>query len=162
MTMPVPPPSRSPLTQLTISPRTCVPMMMIASLHPQRRRRNHPIPAAARAMPSSRKRIPIRQPRGASCWYAVGLSFHRRSESCAWPEQCKCGEARHDGAKEQEDTHRGDENPGTDRKFTNHFSSCDRFNRTPVYVLNCFYHLTSSTRRFLVRPASSSLEASGA
>src|SRR6202022_4237960 len=36
---PVPPRSKSPLTQLTTSPRTCVAMIRSASLHPQKRRR---------------------------------------------------------------------------------------------------------------------------
>jgi hypothetical protein len=56
MMTPVPPRNKSPLTQLTTSPRTCVAMITTASLHPQRRRRNHPIPAVVRAAPSSRKR----------------------------------------------------------------------------------------------------------
>src|SRR6266446_5575864 len=81
MMTPVPPRSRSPLTQLTTSPKTCVAMITTASLHPQRRRRNHPIPAVVRDAPSSRKRIPTVSPRAASCLYAVGLRSQRRSRA---------------------------------------------------------------------------------
>jgi len=87
MMTPVPPRSQSPLTQLTTSPRTCIAMITTASLHPQRRRRNHPIPAMARAAPSSRKRIPTVLPRGASCLYAIGLRAQRRSRTV--PRQSK-------------------------------------------------------------------------
>ena len=78
---PVPPRSQSPLTQLTMSPRTCVEMITTASLHPQRRCRNHPIAAVVRAAPSTKKRIPTMRPRGAGWLYAVGLSVQRRSRS---------------------------------------------------------------------------------
>jgi len=79
MMKPVPPRNKSPLTQLTTSPRTCAAMITTASLHPQTRRRNHPIPAVVRAAPSSRKKIPTVLPRGASCLYAIGLRSQRRS-----------------------------------------------------------------------------------
>ncbi len=85
--MPVPPCSQSLLTQLTTSPRTCVVIIATASLHPQRRRRNHPIAAVARAAPSKRKRIPNAPPRGASCLYAIGLRAQRRSRGV--PRQSK-------------------------------------------------------------------------
>ena len=92
MMTPVPPRSQSPLTQLTTSPRTCVEMITTASLHPQRRRRNHPIPAVVRATPSTRKRIPTLRPRGASCLYAIGLRAQTRSR--AVPRQSKVVAAR--------------------------------------------------------------------
>jgi len=53
-------------------------MIATVSLHPQRRRRNHPIPAAVSTAPSSRKRIPTVPPTGASCLYAVGLKAQTR------------------------------------------------------------------------------------
>jgi len=92
MMTPAPPRSQSPLTQLTTSPRTCVEMITTASLHPQRRRRNHPIPAVMRAAPSTRKKIPTIPPRGASRLYAVGLRAQRRSR--AVPRQSKVVAAR--------------------------------------------------------------------
>ena len=64
MTTPVPPRSQSPLMQLKTSPRTCVEMITTASFHPQRRCRNHPIPAVARAAASKRKKVPTALPRG--------------------------------------------------------------------------------------------------
>jgi hypothetical protein len=42
MITPIPPRRKSPLTQLTTSPSTCVAIIAIANLHPQRRCRNHP------------------------------------------------------------------------------------------------------------------------
>ena len=105
MMTPVPPRSQSPLTQLTTSPRTCVAMIMTASLHPQRRRRNHPIPAVVRAAPSSTKRAPNVLHRGTSCLYAAGLRFQTTIKNRASPEQSSCGETRHDGTKEQENAH---------------------------------------------------------
>jgi hypothetical protein len=108
MMTPVPSRSQSPLTQLTTSPRTCVAMITTASLHPQRRRRNHPIPAVVRVTPSSRKRIPTVLPRGASCLYAIGLRAQTRSRTVPRQKQSSCGETRHDGTKEQENTDRGE------------------------------------------------------
>ena len=81
MTTPLPPRSQSPLMELMTSPRTCVATIAIASLHPQRRHRNQPIPAVMRAAPSARKRIPTTRPSGASCLYAVGLRSQTRSRA---------------------------------------------------------------------------------
>ena len=92
MSTPIPPRSNSPLTQFTTSPRTCTAMITTASLHPQRRRRNHPIPAKVRAAPSIRKKIPTVLPKGASCLYATGLSAQTRSRGV--PRQSKVVAAR--------------------------------------------------------------------
>ena len=55
--------------------------MTTASIHPQRRRRNHPIPVTVSAALRSRNRTPMLEPSGASCLYASGLSSHARSTS---------------------------------------------------------------------------------
>lgn len=81
---PVPPRSKSPLTQLTTSPTTCVAMITTASLHPQRRRLNHPTPGVVRAAPSRRNRIPTVLPRGASSlnrFIADGKAFYQEALS---------------------------------------------------------------------------------
>jgi hypothetical protein len=70
---PVPPRSKSPLTQLMTSPRTCMAMITTASLHPQRRHRNHPIPTVVRAAPSSKKRIPTVPPKAPTAWTILGV-----------------------------------------------------------------------------------------
>ncbi len=95
--------SQSPLMQLMKSSTTWVAMIATASPHPQRRRRNHPIPAVVRAAPSNRQRIPTAPRRGASCLYAVGLRVQRRSR--AVPRQSSCSETRHNRTKEQENAY---------------------------------------------------------
>ena len=106
MTTPVPPRRKSPLAKLTTSPRTCVAMITTASLHPQRRRRNHPIPAVVRA--AHRKRIPTVPPRGASCLYAIGLRAHRRSRTVPRQSKVVAAMTRHEGTKEQENAYRSE------------------------------------------------------
>src|SRR5271168_4789425 len=105
---PVPPRSQSPVAQLTTSPKTCMAMITTASLHPQRRRRNQPIPAVVRAALSSKKRIPTVRPRCASRVYAIGLRVQIRIESCASPQKSSGGKIRHDGTKEQENADRSE------------------------------------------------------
>lgn len=107
MITPVPPRNQSPLAQLITSPRTCTAMITTASLHPQRRCWNHPIPAVARAAPSRRKRSPTLSPKGASCLYAAGLRVQTRSR--AVPCHNKVAAARHamTAPKNKEDAYRG-------------------------------------------------------
>ncbi len=105
MMTPVPPRSKSPLTQLTISPRTCVAMITTASLHPQTRRWNHPIPAVVRAAPSSRKKNPTILPKGALL-VRYRIESPETIEGRASPKQSSRGEARHNGTKEQENAYR--------------------------------------------------------
>lgn len=94
MITPVAPRIRSPLTQFTMSPRSCVAIIATASLHPHRRCRNQPIPAAVRAAASSRNGIPTLAPRGASSLCATGFRDQRRSRTV--PCQSKVVAARHD------------------------------------------------------------------
>jgi hypothetical protein len=108
MTTPIPPRSKSPLTQLTRSPRTCVAIMTTVSLHPQRRRRNHPIPAVVRAAPRNRKRIPTVPPRGRELLIRHQIKSPETIERRASPKQSSCGEARHHGAEEQENAYRSE------------------------------------------------------
>jgi hypothetical protein len=67
MKNPTPPRKKFPRMTFTRSPSTCVPMINTASLHPQRRRLNQPVPALAKAALRMRKRPPIPLPSGAIC-----------------------------------------------------------------------------------------------
>jgi hypothetical protein len=143
MMTPVPPRSQSPLTQLTTSPRTCVEMIATASLHPQRRRRNHPIPAVVRAAPSTRNRIPTIPPKGASCLYAVGFRAQRRIEGRTSPEQSRGGETRHDGTNEEKNAHCSE----SGRRRLDSESRLARF--VPLHLLNISQRSKSRSDRSL-------------
>jgi hypothetical protein len=106
MMMPVPPRSQSPLTQLTTSPRTCVEMIATASLHPQRRRRNHPIPARDEGYAEQQKENPHRASQRSELHVRSRIKNPDTIKSSASPEQGSCSETRHDGTKEQENAYR--------------------------------------------------------
>jgi hypothetical protein len=108
MMTPIPPRTRSPRAQLTTSPRTCMAMITTASLHPQTRCRNQPIPAVVRAAASMRKRIATAEPKGASCRYAAGFSAQTRSS--AVPRHSNVVAARLDivAPKKEEDADRSE------------------------------------------------------
>ena len=108
MMTPVPLRSRSPLTQLTTSPRTCVQMITTASLHPQRRRRNHPIPAVMRAAPSTKKRIPHDAAQRRELLVCSRIERPETIKNRASPQQGSCGETGHGRTKEQENAYRSE------------------------------------------------------
>src|SRR5579872_936854 len=79
MIRPEPPLNQLPRMQLIASPPTCTVMIAMVSSHPQRFRRNQPIPAAASATASNRKRTPTVLRKGKSSSYGSGLRLQMRS-----------------------------------------------------------------------------------
>lgn len=85
MKNPTPPRRKSPRTRFTRSPSTWVAMITTASLHPQRRRLNHPVAAIARARaegkkesadsPAERRELPVSRQ----------IESPRAIEERAWP-----------------------------------------------------------------------------
>src|SRR6202171_6190220 len=79
MATPTAPFDTLPRRRFAKSPKTWRAIMMTASPHPQRRRRDHPIAADASATASNENTKPMAGPNGDSCAEATGLRHHARS-----------------------------------------------------------------------------------
>jgi hypothetical protein len=103
MMTPVPPRSKSPLTQLTISPRTCVAMI------PSPKAASEPSDSCrGEGRAEQQKENPNHTAQRRELLVRYRIEGPETIEGRASPEQCSCGEARHNGTKEQENAYRSE------------------------------------------------------